>query len=290
MVRAGIVRSVVGPNRGPATAYITLGALGSQGDMSRWEPPVCGRRRSVSGGWWQTLVVNAKSASWRLLTIGLAALAVVLGACGESGPLDGLGDRSSEWVNEGVDATTTTQARIVFQVANQGLVNAGDLLWSNDDLGDVGIVDSGQVVDTVWARQIGSRFVQASRFEIANALPTIRFPGLVPEDVQWVTSQLVYDQATGELDGSTAAAFGLWSVEPYTVNEGQLGVLRVGPAPADAGTARSDTVPILVPDGVNLAWTEDGLRYELFCRASITDAVCEAIIESFVPLSTLLDE
>ena len=47
-------------------------------------------------------------------------------------------------------------------------------------------------------------------------------------------------------------------------------------------------VPILVPDGVNLGWTEGGLRYEMFCRASIPDAVCEAIIDSFVPLSTLL--
>lgn len=233
--------------------------------------------------------MSAKSNRVARWSIALATVGIVVAACGESGPLDGLGDRTSEWVHEGVDATTTTQTRVVFQVANQGLVNADDLLWSNDDLGDVGIVDPEQVVDTVWARQIGSRFVQASRFEIANALPTIRFPGLVPEDVQWVTSQLVYNQATGELHPDTAVAFGLWSVEPYTVNDGQLGVLRVGPAPIDAGTARSDTVPILVPDGVNLAWTEDGLRYELFCRASITDAVCQAIIDSFVPLSTLLD-
>jgi Prokaryotic lipoprotein-attachment site len=233
--------------------------------------------------------VIAKSHRFSPWWIALLALSLTLAACGESGPLDGLGDRSSQWVQEGVDATTTTQARVVFQVANEGLVNTGDLHWSNDDLGDVGIVDPEQVIHTVWARQIGSRFVQASRFEIAGALPSIRFPGLVPQDVQWVTSQLVYDQATGELDGSTSAAFGLWSVEPYTIGEGQLGVLRVGEAPLEAGTGRSDTVPILVPDGVNLAWTEGGLRYELYCRASITDAVCEAIIDSFVPLATLLD-
>ena len=70
--------------------------------------------------------------------------------------------------------------------------------------------------------------------------------------------------------------------------DGQLGVLRVGEAPGDVGTARSDTVPIVVPDGVNLGWTEGGLRYEIFCRASIPDAVCDAIIDSFVPLATLL--
>lgn len=220
---------------------------------------------------------------------GIAVLLLVVAACGESGPLDGLGDRSSEWVQEGVPATTTTEARVVFEVANEGLVGTSDLLWSNDDLGDAAIIGPTRIVQAVWARQIGSRFVQGSRHEIAGALPTVRFPGLVPEDVQWITSQLVFDRATSELDGNTSVAFGLWSVEPYTVAEGQLGVLRVGAAPGDAGAGRSDIVPILVPDGVNLGWTEGGLRYEMFCRASIPDAVCQAIIDSFVPLSTLLE-
>ena len=177
---------------------------------------------------------------------------------------------------------------MVFEVANEGLVGSGDLLWANDDLGDGGLSEPLVVIRGVWSRQIGSRFVQASRGEIAAAMPTIRFPSLVSEDVNWITSQLVFEPATGELDGNTSVAFGLWSVEPYSVTEGQLGVLRVGAAPGDVGAGRSDTVPILVPDGVNLGWTEGGLRYEMFCRASIPDAVCEAIIDSFVPLSTLL--
>ena len=223
-----------------------------------------------------------------LRLLGFALVVLVFSGCGEAGPLDGLGERSTEFVQEGVDATTTTEARVVFEVANEGLVGSGDLLWSNDDLGDGGSSASAVVLRGVWARQIGSRFVQASRGEIAAALPTIRFPSLVSEDVQWITSQLVFDPATGELDGNTSVAFGLWAVEPYTVNEGQLGVLRVGAAPGDVGAGRSDTVPILVPGGVSLGWTEGGLRYEMFCRASIPDAVCEAIIDSFVPLSTLL--
>ena len=213
---------------------------------------------------------------------------LVLSSCGESGPLDGLGDRSTEFVRIGVEATTTTEARVVFLVANEGLVGSGDLLWTNDDLGGGGLSEPPVVIRGVWSRQIGSRFVQASRGEIAAAMPTIRFPSLVSEDVNWITSQLVFDPVTGELDGNTSAAFGLWSVEPYTVTEGQLGVLRVGSAPGDVGAGRNDTVPILVPDGVNLGWTEGGLRYEMFCRASIPDAVCEAIIDSFAPLSTLL--
>ena len=47
-------------------------------------------------------------------------------------------------------------------------------------------------------------------------------------------------------------------------------------------------MPIIVPDGLSLGWTEAGLRYELFCQASVTDAVCNAIVDSFVPLSDLL--
>jgi hypothetical protein len=224
----------------------------------------------------------------RAKMIGVACVVLVLAACGDAGPLDGVGDRSSEWIHAGVSATTTTEARVVVQVANQGLVGTGDLLWANDDLGDPGSMEPPLVVRGVWDRQIGSRFVQASRAEIAAALPTVRFPSLVSEDVKWVTSQLVFDASNGELDPTTSAAFGLWSVEPYTVSAGQLGVIRVGAAPGDIGAGRSDVVPILVPDGVNLGWTEGGLRYEMFCRASVPDAVCEAIIESFVPLSTLL--
>ncbi|GMQ85869.1 MAG: hypothetical protein BMS9Abin07_1438 [Acidimicrobiia bacterium] len=217
-----------------------------------------------------------------------AGLLLVLSACGAAGPLDGLGDASSEWLQEGAAVTSTTGARVLVEVGNEGLVGTADLLWANDDLGTTGLDDPLQVIQGVWDRRVGTRFVQASRSEVATALPTIRFPSLVSEGVQWVTSQLVYDPATGQLDANTSAAFGLWSVEPYTAADGQLGVLRVGEAPGDVGTARSDTVPIVVPDGVNLGWTEGGLRYEMFCRASIPETACEAIIDSFVPLSTLL--
>ncbi len=212
---------------------------------------------------------------------------LALTACGEAGPLDGLGSRSSEWVHEGV-LTTTTSARVVIQVADEGLIDATDLLWTNDDLGDPAVAEAAAVIAAVWDRQVGSRFVQASRLEIATALPTLRFPSLVPQQVRWVTSQLVYEEATQQLDGTTSAAFGLWAVEPYSANEGRLGVLRVGAAPGGTGTGRSDTVPILVPDGVTMAWTEGGLRYELFCRSSIPEPVCLAVIDSFEPLSGLL--
>ncbi len=216
------------------------------------------------------------------------ACALALGACGESGPLEGVGQRSAAWVTAAT-IPTTTPPEVVAEVGDEGLVGAGDILWVNDDIGPDEATDDPQaMIATVWRRQLGSRFVQASRVEISTALPTIRFPEAVPEDVRWVTSQLVFDPATGLLDADTSAAFGLWIVEPYTSEGGRLGVLRVGVAPDGVGGAKSDVVPIVVPDGLSLGWTEAGLRYELFCQAAVTDAVCTAISESFVPLSDLL--
>ena len=103
-----------------------------------------------------------------------------------------------------------------------------------------------------------------------------------------MTSQLVFDPASGLLDVDTSAAFGFWTVEPYTVENGRLAVLRVGSAPEGIGAAKSDVVPIIVSDGLSLGWTEAGLRYELFCRATIPELVCNAIVDSFVPLNGLL--
>jgi len=217
-----------------------------------------------------------------------ATLALGLAACGESGPFEGVGERSAAWVTAATIPTTTSPP-VVVEIGDEGLVGASDILWVNDDIGPTDPPDDPQaMISTVWKRQLGSRFVQASRAEIAAALPTLRFPEAVPEDVRWVTSQLVFDPATGLLDADTSAAFGLWAVEPYTAESGRLGVLRVGSAPDGVGGAKSDVVPIIVPDGLSLGWTEAGLRYELFCQASVIDAVCNAIAERFVPLSDLL--
>jgi hypothetical protein len=217
-----------------------------------------------------------------------ATFALAAAACGEAGPLESVGDRAGAWVTAATIPTTTSPP-VVIEVGNEGLVVATDVLWVNDDIGPEQPHDDPQtMIASVWSRQLGSRFVQASRVEIATALPTIQFPEAVPEDVRWVTSQLVYDPASGLLDADTSAAFGFWTVEPYTADSGQLGVLRVGPAPDGIGAERSDVVPIIVPDGLSLGWTESGLRYELFCQTSVPEAVCSAIVDSFVPLSGLL--
>ncbi|MGB5186780.1 MAG: lipoprotein, partial [Acidimicrobiia bacterium] len=64
----------------------------------------------------------------------IAALALVLSACGESGPLEGVGDRAGAWVTAAT-LPTTTSPPVVIEVGNEGLVGATDILWVNDDIG-----------------------------------------------------------------------------------------------------------------------------------------------------------
>jgi len=258
-------------------------ALADQGDRALGHRAIVERCTSIFVERWHTWGVSKTRVALIVLV-----LAVIAAACGESGPLERAGEASSGWVTA-VTTPTTTSPPVVIEIGNEGLVGAGDVLWVNDDIGPVTpSSDPRAAIAAVWDRQLGSRFVQASRAEIAAALPTIRFPEAVPEDVRWMTSQLVFDSISGLLDVDTSAAFGLWTVEPYTVENGRLGVLRVGTAPSGIGAAKSDIVPIIVPDGLSLGWTEAGLRYELFCRATIPELVCTAIVESFVPLSGLL--
>ena len=213
-------------------------------------------------------------------------VSLFLAACGESGILDGVGERTRELV-EGT--TTTSIATVVVETdpADEGLAGPEDLLWFNDDIDPQFTGGATEVIGAVWGRKVNSRFVQASRAEIAAAMPSVLFPELLPKDVQWVTSQLVYDNTTGALDPDTAAAFGFWISEPYQSDTARLGVLRIGFAPIDVGTARSDIVPILVPDGISLGWTESGYRYELFCRSSVSDQLCTEVATSSVPLHEL---
>jgi hypothetical protein len=221
------------------------------------------------------------------IVVLVAFVGVIVAACGQAGVLDGVGARAQGFV-EGDATTTSVVVALPAGSGDEGLITAGDVLWFNDDIEPQFTGSSQDVVAAVWARKLNSRFVQSARAEIAAAMPAIRFPKLVPSDVRWVTSQLVFDGDTGLLDTDTSAAFGLWSAEPYQTDTSRLGVLRVGRAPIDSVTERSDIVPILVPDGVSLGWTESGYRYELFCRSSISDQLCTEVALSSELLSTLL--
>lgn len=227
---------------------------------------------------------------WRcgvaVLTVGVVLAA---SGCGSAGPLDGVGSLSDEWVHRGSTTTVPIDIR-PSESGGDGLVATIDLLWLNDDIELPENPTADGVVGAVWERWAGSRFIQSSRAEIAVALPTLMFPEFVPDDVRWVTSQLVYDGQTGTLDLDTSAAFGFWRVEPYSVNEGRVAVLRVGAAPSGAIEGRSAVVPIVVPDGISLGWTDGDLRYELFCRAPVSEELCREIVGSFTSIGGLLRE
>lgn len=211
---------------------------------------------------------------------------LLLAGCGEAGVFDGVGEKTRVLV-EGTTTSTFVAVSIVPDTTGEDLVGAFDLLWFNDDIDPQFIGKSDDVVRSVWERKLNSRFVQASRDEIAAAMPGAGFPELLPGDTRWITSQLVYDTATGGLDADTGAAFGFWTTEPYQSDTARLGVLRVGQAAVDVGTERSDIVPILVPDGISLGWTQDGYRYELFCRSTVSDELCIEVATSTVPLHEL---
>lgn len=219
----------------------------------------------------------------RLIPIVLA-LAVATSACGDA--LDGVGDLSRDFVYGGVPSTTSTTAA---QGPALNLAGITDLVWANDGL-DAGVsLGTEQLISAIWLRGgETSAFVQASRREIAAALPGIEFPRLAPAGITHVTSQLVYDQQTATLDVSTAAAFGLWTGEPYTLprNEAQLAVLRVGLNEFDDLPA-GEFFSVRIADGRELSWGKGDYVYQLFCRTGVSEDACFAIAESTTPLSII---
>lgn len=218
-----------------------------------------------------------------------ATVALLVAACGDAGPLDGVGERTRQFV-EGPTTTTQPVESVPVGQPGEAAVGATDVVWYNDDKNPQHRGESAEVIARVWNSRIGnSRFVQSSRGEIADALPTLEFPSLVPDQVRWITSQLVYDDSTGTLDPEISAAFGFWASEPYLSDTGRVGVLRVGVAPADTPPARSEIVSIVVPDGLSLGWTEAGMRYELFCQSEVSQDLCIELAESSVLLSELVE-
>jgi hypothetical protein len=216
----------------------------------------------------------------RSMLLLIAAAMLAAAACGENGLLDGVGGRTQEAV---VGTTTTTVLVVVDEeeVAPQGTVAANSVLWLNDGLEGEVAGSQTEVVARVFNRGAGNRFVQSSRAEMALALPGIEFPRVVPRGVTWISSQLVYDTASGTIDTGTSAAFGLWEVEPYTVDEGRVGVLRIGAAPEEK---LEEIRAEVVVDGLSLTWDDLVYRYELFCRESLPEDLCWKMAESSTAL------
>ena len=216
----------------------------------------------------------------------LLAFALVIAACGDA--LGGVGDLSERVVHGDSSTTTSSTQPGSTDLRLKGVTSVA---WHNDGL-DAITASLGQddTIIAVWLRgnQVDP-FVQATRREIAHSLPGVQFPQLVPAAVTHVTSQMVYDTVTASLDPSTAAAFGLWAGEPYTVPraEAQLAVLRVG-LKTFTGDPEDEIFSFQVPEGQELAWTHGDYVYQLFCRRGISEQACFAMAESAIPLDLLL--
>jgi hypothetical protein len=223
----------------------------------------------------------------RLLPI-IALITLSTAACGEAGVLDGVGDRTRGFV-QGETTTTVSIPTVAAGTGDEALVGVLDVLWYNDSKDPQHLGEPESVIAAVWENRIGnSRFVQSSRAEIAAALPALRFPEFVPEQVRWITSQLVYTDTTGLLDPDTSAAFGLWTSDPYQSDTGRIGVLRVGLAAIDTIDRRSNIDLAFVADGISLGWTESSMQYELFCRSEISEQLCTDVATSVLPMADLL--
>lgn len=238
----------------------------------------------------------------------IVAMAMVIVACGDA-PLGSVGERSSGWINE-PEVTTTTQPPVTVP----DHISSERLLWVNDEIVAGDLSDPAVVVNQVFARREGDRFIQASRAEIAAVLPQIEFPAEVPYGAEWVSSQLVIDNS-GQLAANPTVAFGIWSAEPYTRSRSvaQMAVLRVSVDPETAGEIAandSDTSCARFADvtttgcdildrgdklvwalsssgGTTLIWFDAEYRYELFARSFVPREAVLPMIDETIPLSEL---
>jgi len=240
--------------------------------------------------------------------IGVFAVAIVVAACGES-PLQSVGQRSSEWINE--PEVTTTRAIVVTTPIAVGVQS---LLWSNDEIITQNLYDPVALISEVFSRREGDRFIQASRAEISTMLPEVRFPARIPFGAEWVTSQLVIENS-GQLSDNPSAAFGIWSTEPYTRSRSvaQIAVLEIaidketatelaqsGEDPSCARFADRTTNSCEIfnvsdrtvwsltsNQGTTLVWFEETYRYELFGRPYVPFEALMGMPAESVPLADL---
>ena len=245
---------------------------------------------------------------WTVWLRAIVAL-VLLGACGAD-PLATVGERASDWI--GAPTVLTTESTTVHGPSLAAVARED---WYNSDLAPVAGTTAAEIISAVYARANPSEaFVQATPTEIALALPGVVFPSLLPPEVRYITSQLVYDLSRVTLASDQVAAFGLWTVEPYTRSRsvGQQGVLTVVPdaeglAALASGTAdtscsrfidrEADCSVLEVGDrpgweltdplGTTLIWYGEAYRYELFLRQGVNSALAVDMAESARPLASL---
>lgn len=232
---------------------------------------------------------------------------VLVAACGDA-PLGTLGNRSAEWINE-----PTVPSTVPRVVEAPKPVDTKDLGWANDEILNTQFDNTDEFLAEVFGRREGDRFIQASRTEIAFALPGVMFPAQAPPAAEWVSSQLVFDN-NGSLSVDPSAAFGIWSAEPYTRSRSvaQMAVLRVAMDDesgnevfddnsagcalfADETTQKCEhsesdglhTWELTAPGGLTLVWIDRGYRYELFGRSFVPKSDLMVMRSNTIALSSL---
>lgn len=248
------------------------------------------------------------------MSAALAVLVMLASACSEDA-LGDLGGRSGGWIGEVAVTATSTTTTLPDPTRPAAQVN-----WVNDELAPPpdGDATGGDVLGQVFARTGGdSRFLQASRAEIAVVTPEVEFPAQVPAGVFYITSQLVIESRTLRLADDPTVAFGLWSVEPYTRSRsiGQVAVLNVSTDAAasevanDPNTAPTCTAFSQLADrvcGIETftdhtvwrlesttevihLWYRDQYRYEIVNRGGLDEELVHLVIDSMAPLNQLLN-
>jgi hypothetical protein len=227
------------------------------------------------------------------------AVAVLCAACGET-PLAELGGRSSGWIDEVRTASTEPSATTLPDT--HGLVPVWEVEWWNIGLAPKSFPTVSAVLAEVVERRSGSdRFVQASPFEVAAAVPGLEFPARLPDDVVSITSQLVLAPDANQLDDGQVAAFGLWAVRPYSQSRtlGQVATLAVSHDRSDRGCLENGTCELLFvgdtdvrrsagTDSIRFAWTTEAWEYELDMRPESADLAID-ILSSLAPLRQILE-
>lgn len=234
------------------------------------------------------------------MSLALAA-GVLIAACDDSSLAD-LGQASSGWIGE-VEREQSVEVQVPVEIVG----TPGVIDWFNDDLGVPSVTEPTEVVNRVIERAKGERFVQASRFEIAGALPAVSFPRNLPAAVEAITSQLVVSIGGERLDDQTYAVFGMWMAPPYSKSRsvGQRGVLTVAPLSNEPACGRllgevQGSCSEVDLDGLRATrldgesgqtwvWSDGTYEYQLFLRGSIeaNQPDVEAMTSSLVALGDI---
>lgn len=241
----------------------------------------------------------------RTRSIAVLSFALLLAACSDTS-LSDIGARSSGWIGDSGSGGTAGSEESLPQV-----VRAVEVDWFNDDLGSpVAVGSAEEVLAAIVERtESADRYIQASRLEIAAVLPGLEFPDIFPIEITAVTSQIVIGSGRDRLDDEVYAAFGFWTVEPYTKSRsvGQRGTLTIGGIQGEsacerfaAGAVAACTTETIGPhrtvridseSGQTWVWADEAYEYQLFLRGALAgnEVAADFMVRNSVPFVTVAD-